>query len=33
MGDEMAIMVGERDAELVGLARQRLIGERDVAEL
>ena len=32
MGDEMAIVVGERDAEVVGLARKRLKGERDVAE-
>ena len=32
MGDEMAIVVGERDAELVRLARQRLIGQRDIAE-
>jgi hypothetical protein len=33
MGDEMAVMIGERDAELVGLARQGLEGQRDVAEL
>ena len=32
MGDEMAIVVGERDAELVRLARQRLIGQGDIAE-
>ena len=32
MGDEMAIVVGERHAELLGLARERLEGERDVAE-
>ena len=33
MGDGMAVMVGERHTELVSLARQRLEGERDVAEL
>src|SRR5689334_19375073 len=33
MGDEVAIVVGERDRELRGLALERLEGERDVAEM
>src|SRR5579863_9200382 len=32
MRDEMAIVVGERNAELVRLARQRLISQGDIAE-
>ena len=33
MGDEMAIMVGWRNAELARLPRQRLVRQRDVAQL
>ena len=32
MGDEMAIVVGERRAEFIRLTRQRLVGKRDIAE-
>ena len=33
MRDKVAIMVGERNAELLRLVRQRFKGERDIAEL
>ena len=32
MGEEVAIVVGGRDAEVLGLAGERLVGERDIAK-
>src|ERR1700722_19875372 len=32
MGEEVAVMIGERHAEVLGLAGKRLVGQRDIAK-